>query len=561
MTVSPATPCSGTPAVSTASTTTVCPGTSGTVTLSGLTGAAGYTYLWKQSSSPTYPGTFAAASGTNNGGSYTTPTSLPFTPTYYMCEVTCSNSGLMTPSNAGNVSYNSFLNCYCTPTFSTGSGGGTDAISAVNLVDNSGGALTPTPFNLTGLSATSSPFYLLNSTVFGSLSLATIYQLKVTKGNNANSVANAWIDFNQDGSFNTTSNVSGNPAINGEYLGQSTTGSGQYTFTFVVPSGASTGTTALRIIETRNTGGTNACAANARGEARDYRISITGAACSGTPTAGNVYAGSSGTNTTASVCPSATQAMFVTGQTSGVSGITYQWQSSSTSGGTYTNVSGGSGATTASYTTAALANATTNAITTYYKCLITCTNGNATAIQTTPVAVTVNPTPVLTVNGSNAYTASMCNTTGSVALAVSNAAAGATTYSWSPNSTISPNNTSASVTVTPASTTTYTVTGTAATCVATATAAITVNPGTVTITPASVTIAIGSNTSLTASATSTNGTITNYTWSPTNTLNTSSGATVTANPLSTTVYTVTATDPGGCSRTGTATVNVSSGTV
>ncbi len=44
------------------------------------------------------------------------------------------------------------------------------------------------------------------------------------------------------------------------------------------------------------------------------------------------------------------------------------------------------------------------------------------------------------------------------------------------------------------------------------------------------------------------------------TLSSQTGATVTANPLSTTTYTVTATDPSGCSRTGTVTVTVTSGT-
>lgn len=69
----------------------------------------------------------------------------------------------------------------------------------------------------------------------------------------------------------------------------------------------------------------------------------------------------------------------------------------------------------------------------------------------------------------------------------------------------------------------------------------------------SATICSGNNTTLTASG-STNGT---YTWTPNTNLSTSSGSIVIANPIVTTVYTVTS--PGGCSgllvQTSTVTVN------
>lgn len=76
---------------------------------------------------------------------------------------------------------------------------------------------------------------------------------------------------------------------------------------------------------------------------------------------------------------------------------------------------------------------------------------------------------------------------------------------------------------------------------------MTVNPGNLsaTVTPASSTICQGNSTTFTASATG-NGPFT-YNWSPPTGLNTTVGATVTANPSTTTTYTVTITDALGCS--------------
>ena len=99
----------------------------------------------------------------------------------------------------------------------------------------------------------------------------------------------------------------------------------------------------------------------------------------------------------------------------GLSGITYQWQSASVSGGPYTNVVGGTGPTTTSYTTAAL-NADQ-----YFVCLVTCANGGGTALSnevyvpvvTTPAAPTVAPSSASINQGQTAtFSASASGTTG-----------------------------------------------------------------------------------------------------------------------------------------------------
>ena len=97
------------------------------------------------------------------------------------------------------------------------------------------------------------------------------------------------------------------------------------------------------------------------------------------------------------------------------------------------------------------------------------------------------------------------------------------------------------------------VTGTNACGTATSTPiVITVNPGplpTVTASSSVPSICTGDTATLTASG------ATSYNWSPAIGLNTTTGATVEASPVSSTIYTVTGTS-GGCSNTATVTVNV-----
>lgn len=85
------------------------------------------------------------------------------------------------------------------------------------------------------------------------------------------------------------------------------------------------------------------------------------AACTGTPNGGTAVASMS------SVCLGGSFSLSLTGATV-ASGLTYQWQSSSNNT-TWANISG---ATTPGYTA-------TQAATTYYRCMVTCTNGGGSA--------------------------------------------------------------------------------------------------------------------------------------------------------------------------------------
>ncbi len=132
-------------------------------------------------------------------------------------------------------------------------------------------------------------------------------------------------------------------------------------------------------------------------------------------------------------------------------------------------------------------------------------------------------------------------------------ASGGNTYSWAPAGTLS-STTGTTVTASPTVNTTYTVTATSATgCTGSTTVTVTIGSNlSPSVTPSAPSICVGGSVQLTASGG------TNYTWSPAGGLSATSGATVTANPTTTTTYLVTATDAGGCS--GTTSVIVSIGT-
>jgi len=105
--------------------------------------------------------------------------------------------------------------------------------------------------------------------------------------------------------------------------------------------------------------------------------------CNGIPTAPTAVINGN----TANICLSGTKNLGLVGY-SATPGISLQWKQSSVTGGPYTNVSGGSGATASGYTTATLTAPT------YYVCELTCANGGGVATSS-EVLVDVDAPAVL----------------------------------------------------------------------------------------------------------------------------------------------------------------------
>ncbi|HEY8404829.1 MAG TPA: GEVED domain-containing protein, partial [Flavobacteriales bacterium] len=263
--------CAGAPEVATVSpvTSSKCDGTTNVLTLSGLTPASGYTYQWKVG--PTASGPFSNASGTSTNSTYTTPGTLPFPTSYYVCEVTCSG-GSTTVSEVAEVATTSFMACYCSAPFTS---------------------TTQTNRGLTGVSLNGSPALSNTGTTanntytdYSSLTPAGLtaglsYTLSTTSGSqNTQNYRAAWIDFNQNGIYEAS-----------EFLGVVST-SGTHSnstlaINFTVPVDAVPGVTGMRVrCRYSSTMANNqACSSfNSSGETEDYRVLII-AACT-SPTVG-----------------------------------------------------------------------------------------------------------------------------------------------------------------------------------------------------------------------------------------------------------------------------------
>ena len=115
--------------------------------------------------------------------------------------------------------------------------------------------------------------------------------------------------------------------------------------------------------------------------------------CSGTPSSSTAsFFGQS-----TALCYTGTRSMTLTAFTSSP-GLTYQWQESATAGGPYVNVTGGTGATTISYTTATLT------ATTYFICIVTCPNGGLFTNSSELAVIVNNPQVSLPIDGTRCGT-------------------------------------------------------------------------------------------------------------------------------------------------------------
>jgi gliding motility-associated-like protein len=167
-------------------------------------------------------------------------------------------------------------------------------------------------------------------------------------------------------------------------------------------------------------------------------------------------------------------------------------------------------------------------------------------VNTATISVVVKQSPTIIVTPANPPT--ICPG-GSATFTVSGA--GVVSYTWSPK-TVSPSDTSTSITVSPTITTSYQVLGTDTNGCVSGNQAYVIIPRDSIIVNSAV---ICQSNSVTLNASSI---AVSYTWSPATGLSSVSGSSVIASPRGTTIYTIKGTDHYGCMGVNTATVTVDS---
>ncbi|MDQ3047145.1 MAG: T9SS type A sorting domain-containing protein [Bacteroidota bacterium] len=370
-TVPPA--CSGTPATGTTASTSnpVCPSASFTISVTGgTTGVSGLTYQWQ--SSP--DGTTYSNIGGATGLTYVTTQTVA---TYYQLITTCTASGLSSTSTPIFITMNPFMNCYCSSMPTTTADEEITNVT-VSTLNNSSTCATVAPGPGSIASRYGNYMSGAGAPAAPAVTQVTPESFSITVGScgtfNYNSGLAIFIDLNQNGSFadagekvysnGATANINCVPAT-------------VVTGTFTIPGSALLGNTVMRIVNAEGISGDAIVPCNTTfgfGEVEDYLINIVAASvCSGTPSPGNT------TSTLGAVCSTTSFTLGMSTPPSGLTGISYQWQSSP-DGVTWANISG---ATSSTYTT-------TQGVSTYYRVIVTCATSGLSGTST-PLQVTMNP--------------------------------------------------------------------------------------------------------------------------------------------------------------------------
>lgn len=321
--------------------------------------SAATSYQWQRST--TLNGTYTdVADDTPLGITYTGADSATLTVTtsattatgsanFYRCVVT--NNGCSVTSTGGQLT----VIFYCTPAPSS-----VDGIGITNVtmgdINNTTGAEAGNYGDFTAQSTTAERLSTVN--------FAITYETGYAYG------TKIWIDFNDDADFNDA----------GEqvYYGLSTSSNPTtLTGSFSIPLTAPLGAHRMRIGGSDTDAGVDPCYAGTWATFEDYTINITPApTCSGTPVAGTASAPVS------SLCSGGVgTTITLSGYTSGVVGISFQWYSS-TNGVDFAPISG---QTSATLSTGSLT------VDTQYYCTVTCTESGLTANSNTVAVTVANP--------------------------------------------------------------------------------------------------------------------------------------------------------------------------
>lgn len=362
-------PCTGTPAAGTvsATSTSVCYGATSTLSAAGATSGPGITYQWQSYNGTAWVNVTGGAGATTT--SYTTG-SLAAT-TQYRMAITCATSAATTYSSPLTINVANAVTPPYTETF--------ESITANNSMPNCMSATSIAPYVYTYQAATGS-YNQTNHTAGGSKYASFRYGANDYMFTPAlNLTAGVTYNFSF---WYITDGLGGWTTLSAKY-GTTPTAAGMTNTLATVSNATNTTYQQFTSTFTPTTTGVyymgiycNATFAPWYLTVDDINVSVV-PPCSGMPTPGTI------TGPTTTVCPSVNFTMNLGGQTTGVLGLTYQWQSSPAGAGTFTNISG---ATNTSYT-GSIANNTD------YRVQVTCSNTSQTA--STPVfTVNRNPDPV-----------------------------------------------------------------------------------------------------------------------------------------------------------------------
>ncbi len=328
------TACSGTPNAGTVAASvpdSVCPNIAFTLAADGITYGTGMAYQWQQAAAAAGPWTDIAG-GTNP--SYTIAAGIT-TATYYRLRSAC-NSGTPVYTNAKQVTMKSFINCFCTPTYTNGCSNGATLNSFATT-----GAIVDVTNNNTGCVSGVGYSNYMSMQITAVLGMTFNVAVNVTQYSGGVKI---WADWNHDGIFDPVTELCAASA--------STISSGStFNGTITVPATALGGVTRLRARVVEGSTTFNPCANESYGETEDYSLLISVTPCAGVPNAGTIAP-----SVPDSICPNTAFTLAANGITFGT-GMAYQWQQAAAAAGPWTDVAGATnpnstiaaGITTATY--------------------------------------------------------------------------------------------------------------------------------------------------------------------------------------------------------------------
>ncbi len=233
-----------------------CSGEPFVISIQNIFDVSGITYMWQSSSDAAFTSNVTTLSSITTSQAIQSQSA----PTYYRCVVTCANETTPGYSSVLFVDQNSPAACYCTPVYQYGC---TDQdiitqVSLNTLLNNSG--TNCTSGNLGYVDYTNDP--ALTTALF----YGQTYNLDVSVGLFSQGIA-AWIDFNDDGIFETPS----------ERIGYGTvTGNNTISLAFDINNAMSSGIKKMRIRSVFGGGPEQitSCGQFTWGETEDYSVLI-----------------------------------------------------------------------------------------------------------------------------------------------------------------------------------------------------------------------------------------------------------------------------------------------